>query len=439
MQLATANGTATAPGDYTATSTSLVFAPNATTASVVIPITNDSVNEPNETFTVAIANPFNATLGTPTSQTVTITNDDGQPTLSWQSGAVSASEASGSVGLVVQLSTAATSNVTVNYATASGTATAGSDYTTTSGALTFLPGETSKTVNVPITNDSAQESNETFSVALSSPSNATLGTPSSTTVTIVDDDTPGGAGTAFYDYDTLGNRYLRGTTTSYGPQTSPCKAGPHAIRTFGSTTYCYDANGNMTSSSAGRSVTWNADNQPTSLTEGGATESYSYDGEGERVSRVSGSPSVTTVYLGGVWEEPVGGNARMLYTFGGAVVAQRENGANVFFHSDHLGSISLVTNASGASAGAQEYDPWGKLRTSNVSQTSLNYTGQRLDNTGLLYYHSRYYDPNLARFLSADSVVPGNPSGSMDGVMLKPLTVDFHETESVAEIGVELR
>ena len=446
VQLTTANGTASAPGDYTSTSTSLVFAPNTTTASVVIPIVNDSVNEPNETFTASISSPFNATLGTPTSQTVTISNDDSQPTLSWQSSAVSVSEAAGSVGLVVQLSTAATSNVTVNYATTAGTATAGSDYTTASGSLTFLPGETSKTVNVPITNDSAQESNETFIVALSSPSNATLGTPASTTVTIVDDDTPGGVGTTFYDYDTLGNRYLRGTTTSYGPQTTPCKAGPHAIRTFGSTTYCYDANGNMTSSSAGRAATWNADNQPVSLTESGATETYTYDGEGERVSRVSGSPAVTTVYLGGVWEEPVSGNARMLYSFSGQVVAQRENSANVFFHGDHLGSVSLVTDASGASAGAQEYDPWGKLRSGGITQTSLNYTGQRLDSTGLLYYHSRYYDPSLARFLSADTIVPGMASGSGgaaatlgydDKVALQPLTVDFHEVNFVGTLNSE--
>jgi RHS repeat-associated protein len=45
--------------------------------------------------------------------------------------------------------------------------------------------------------------------------------------------------------------------------------------------------------------------------------------------------------------------------------------------------------------------------SSAIGQTSLNYTGQRLDGTGLLYYHARYYDPVLARFVSADSVVPG--------------------------------
>jgi RHS repeat-associated protein len=59
---------------------------------------------------------------------------------------------------------------------------------------------------------------------------------------------------------------------------------------------------------------------------------------------------------------------------------------------------------------------------SPIAQTNLNYTGQRLDGTGLLYYHARYYDPNLARFVSVDSVAPGSASGGMDGVALKGST-----------------
>jgi RHS repeat-associated protein len=56
---------------------------------------------------------------------------------------------------------------------------------------------------------------------------------------------------------------------------------------------------------------------------------------------------------------------------------------------------------------AQGVAPWGRVRAGGISQTSLNDTGQRLDGTGLLYYHARYYDPALGRFLSADSIVPG--------------------------------
>jgi hypothetical protein len=75
----------------------------------------------------------------------------------------------------------------VNYATANGTAASGSDYTAASGTLIFNPGETSKTINVPITDDSIVEGNETFTVTLSSPVNATLGTTTMHTYSIIDD------------------------------------------------------------------------------------------------------------------------------------------------------------------------------------------------------------------------------------------------------------
>jgi RHS repeat-associated protein len=72
-----------------------------------------------------------------------------------------------------------------------------------------------------------------------------------------------------------------------------------------------------------------------------------------------------------------------------------------------LGSISTVTNSAGAVVSSQQFDSWGKVRTSGISVTKLNYTGQRKDDTGLLYYHARYYDPSLARFVSPDSIVQG--------------------------------
>ena len=77
------------------------------------------------------------------------------------------------------------------------------------------------------------------------------------------------------------------------------------------------------------------------------------------------------------------------------------------------------------------------MRGSGIAQTTLNYTGQRLDGTGLLYYHARMYDPVLARFVSADSVVPGSASGSLDGIALKPLTVDFHDVGFGATLNGE--
>ena len=86
----------------------------------------------------------------------------------------------------VTLSNASSQTISVNYATSNGTATAGSDYTATIGTLTFAPGVTSQVLNIPILNDSLNEADETFTLALSSPTNAALGTQTAATTTITD-------------------------------------------------------------------------------------------------------------------------------------------------------------------------------------------------------------------------------------------------------------
>src|SRR5207249_3695439 len=89
--------------------------------------------------------------------------------------------------LTVSLSAASAQTVTVNYATANGTATAGSDYISANGTLTFLPGETSKTITVRVLGDTVYESDETLVVNLSSAVNATIGDAQGV-VTILNDD-----------------------------------------------------------------------------------------------------------------------------------------------------------------------------------------------------------------------------------------------------------
>ncbi|MCG6538005.1 MAG: S8 family serine peptidase, partial [Syntrophales bacterium LBB04] len=192
ISYATSNGTAVAGSDYTSTSGTLSWADGDTAnKTFTVPIINDTLDEINETFTVTLSSPTGgATLGAPSSATVTITDDDPTPTVQFQSASSSGSEATTPAVITVTLSAASGLTVTVNYATSNGSATAGGDYTATSGTLTFNPGDTSKTISVPITNDTAVEGNETFTVTLSSPSNATLGGTTTHTYTIIDNDTP---------------------------------------------------------------------------------------------------------------------------------------------------------------------------------------------------------------------------------------------------------
>ncbi len=217
-----------------------------------------------------------------------------------------------------------------------------------------------------------------------------------------------------YAYDSVGNITLKGPTGagkvySYGTQSASCASGAltkrHAVINDGSTTYCYDANGNMLSG-GNRTYQWDAENRPTSITAGGVSETYTYDADGERLKVVRGS--TTTVYVAGLWEELIGGAVKSYYALNGTVVALRDSGANAvtYLHGDHLGSISLATNASGQGT-PQYFGPWGARRAGGIAQTNRNYTGQYLDGTGLLYYHARYYDPVLGRFVSPDTLVPG--------------------------------
>ena len=187
VSYATANGTATAGSDYTAATGTLSFAAGETSKSVAVTVAGDALNEANETFTLTLSAPTNATISD--AQGVgTITNDDPVPSLSVNdASATEGNSGTSSLSFTVTLSAASGQTVTVAYATANGTATSGSDYTAASGTLTFAAGETSKSVAVTVAGDALNEANETFTLSLSTPTNATIGDATGTG-TISNDD-----------------------------------------------------------------------------------------------------------------------------------------------------------------------------------------------------------------------------------------------------------
>jgi Ca2+-binding RTX toxin-like protein len=208
VNFATTDGTAEAGTDYTAGTGTLTFNPGITSQQITIQATGDTTDEFNETFTVALSNPSNATLGSTIVSTATLVNDDTvvpQPTVTISPPTLSQEEGnSGTTAFIfnVTLSNPSTQTVTINFATGGGTATIGSDYTANSGTLTFNPGDTSQQITVLVNGDTSSEADETFNVTLSSSTNATLGTTISSTATIVNDDSAGSPGTLAFSSPT---------------------------------------------------------------------------------------------------------------------------------------------------------------------------------------------------------------------------------------------
>ncbi len=186
-------GTATGSGtDYTLASGIATISPGSTSTNITIAgIVNDSLDEADETVVVTLSNPNNATLGSNSVHTYTITDNDNPPSVAFNTTTSSQAESVSSVDLTVDLSAASGQSVTVNYAV-TGTATgSGTDYTLANGMASIAPGSTSTNITIAgIVNDSLDEANETVVVTLSSPTNATLGSNDAHTYTIVDNDNP---------------------------------------------------------------------------------------------------------------------------------------------------------------------------------------------------------------------------------------------------------
>jgi predicted outer membrane repeat protein len=189
VQFQLVSGTAVAPADYVAAAGLLSFAPGTTTGPVVpLDIVEDALDEDNETFTIVLSNPVNASVGA--GGVVTILDDDAAPTMSAVDCiAAEGTGPNGSCTLTASLSAVSGKQVTVAYATMDGTASAPIDYTSASGVLAFAPGVSMVSVPISLVGDALDESDESFVFNLSSAQNATLADAQGL-VTIDDDDGP---------------------------------------------------------------------------------------------------------------------------------------------------------------------------------------------------------------------------------------------------------
>ena len=193
VNYSTSNGTANSSSDFTQASGKLTFADGETSKTVVVPVINDPVNERDETFTFNLGTVSgSATLGTPTAAAVTITNDDPLPTLSVEDVTVTEGD-SGTKLVNVRVTRTGLIDRSVFFtgATADGTALTGEDYVGGVGGYQIFPETTFTNVSVILIGDTLNEGDETFTVNLSFPSNATVERGQGT-VTIKDNETTTG-------------------------------------------------------------------------------------------------------------------------------------------------------------------------------------------------------------------------------------------------------
>lgn len=187
----TQSGTAFANLDFVPATGTLTFLPGETEKTISVEVITDSIIEPNEIFAVRLSNAVNGTIIDALAGGTIIDDDAPLPPVTISITDVTALEGdSGTTtfSFTVQLSRALTQDVTADYATVDGTAVAGTDYTTASGTLTFAPGETVKTIDVPVAGNVIDEDDRVFYVDLSNISQNVIVTRARGTGTIKDDD-----------------------------------------------------------------------------------------------------------------------------------------------------------------------------------------------------------------------------------------------------------
>ena len=229
-----------------------------------------------------------------------------------------------------------------------------------------------------------------------------------------------------YTLDALGNQtqitateplvpVLPGGTTNYSYDVD------NRLTLVNATAQSFDGNGNLTASGAD-SFSWDFEDRLRQSTIGGSTNSYQYDGTGNRLTRTAGG--ITTRFVQDVngplanvlAETDAAGSITAYYVYGlGLVERVAADGSVRFYHHDSRGSTVALTDGVGALTDKYAYDPFGQLANSTGSTANpFKYVGRFGlfdEGNGLIYIRARYYNPAQARFLSKDAL-PGQATDS---------------------------
>ncbi|MBS0598876.1 MAG: VCBS repeat-containing protein [Proteobacteria bacterium] len=233
--------------------------------------------------------------------------------------------------------------------------------------------------------------------------------------------------TVSYGYDAAGNFTSKSdfSTTAASAYTytgGTCGGGPNAVKsvkiaTGGTRTYCYDADGNLTSDSAGLAVSYDHDNLPTITTRGGQTIWLAY-GPDNQHTREWGSGDGTNVYLDGGYEDWITQGTSKVYIGTEAEITNGSAGRKVnYLLTDRLGSVDTIADATGALVETRGSDAFGKPRSgtwadlspAQLQSTAITARGftehEHLNAVQLIHMNGRVYDYQLGRFLSVDPFI----------------------------------
>ncbi len=228
----------------------------------------------------------------------------------------------------------------------------------------------------------------------------------------------GPTGTYAYAYDPVGNRT---SATVNGTRTDATYNSADQLTQAGSTTYSHDANGNLTGSSAGLALTYNAGDQTTRMQLPGLLApnlDMTYHDVGQSERRRAGTTNFHDDFLGvAVLQESLVLNTFVTRDNGGNLISLRTGGGSYYYLFDGLGSVVALTDPSGNVANRYAYDPYGNRIASGTTGSVANpfqFAGGYRDSTGFYKFGARYYDPGLGRWTQRDPV-PGELSYAYAG------------------------
>ena len=216
-----------------------------------------------------------------------------------------------------------------------------------------------------------------------------------------------------YEYDSLGNR-VRSTTDNAQPLASQSLdqtfGAANRLLTSGAATVEHDEEGNViriTDPAGMTELTWDVRNRLTAVVGPSMTAEFTYGPFNRRLSKTIDGQQTQYLYdFGNVIQESRDGMVADYLPAEGldAIFSRTDDSGTYFLLRDALGSVTALTDETGAIVNRYFYEPFGQTTVVGEAENPFQYTGRERDETGLYYYRTRYYDPELRRFLSKDPI-----------------------------------